>query len=675
MGCVNRIQTKYAAKFDVQIAEMNVQINFNDRLSDKKMWGRYMKQIIKWYGKIFAISLLLNILIELISRKSIWDLIVYIGRHPEVYLLNTLIILLPFTAVLLVRKKIAVCMMIALGWLALGVVNGFLLIYRTTPFTATDFSLAKYGLNMITTYMNLVQILASVTGILAAVFFCVVLWNKAPCEAQSSSLKLSLTVVALSVLMVLSCVKLFMYQGWVAVKFGNIGQAYEDYGFPYCFTNSVFNMGIPKPEDYGKEALAAIEEEGLIPENTYLLSEYTTPNIIMIQLESFFDPLVWEQNPLKKDPIPYFRYLMKNFPSGALSVPSVGAGTANTEFECITGMNLDFFGPGEYPYKTILQKTVCESVAYDLKQLGYQTHAIHNNEGTFYDRNQVFAQLGFDTFTPIEYMYHIERNPTGWCKDDILVDEILNALNSSEKQDFIYTISVQGHGAYPSFEYYGEQIHEMDLFVNKLLLRLGARKEPTVVVLYGDHLPGFDWEAEEMSNETLYETPYVIWNNMSLPAVNRDVESYQIAAYVLDMLNIHEGTMMRFHQKFLNSSDMEMEDYLCDMQMLEYDMLYGAHEIYKGELPFEATDLQMGITPIVIDKIVYSPPNVLVYGENFNQYSKVYINDKAVETRYVWPELIIAMDVSKKMEKDGEVTVKQVGKDKVPLGEAAKEIP
>ena len=122
----------------------------------------------------------------------------------------------------------------------------------------------------------------------------------------------------------------------------------------------------------------------------------------------------------------------------------MGAGTANTEFECITGMNLDFFGPGEYPYKTILQKTVCESMAFDMKELGYTSHAIHNNEGTFYDRHKVFAQLGFDTFTPIEYMYDIKRNPTGWCEDEILVDEIVKTLDSTKKQDFIYAISVQG---------------------------------------------------------------------------------------------------------------------------------------------------------------------------------------------------------------------------------------
>lgn len=47
---------------------------------------------------------------------------------------------------------------------------------------------------------------------------------------------------------------------------------------------------------------------------------------------------------------------MKEYSSGYYKVPSVGAGTANTEFESITGMSLHYFGPGEYPYKSILKE-------------------------------------------------------------------------------------------------------------------------------------------------------------------------------------------------------------------------------------------------------------------------------------------------------------------------------
>ena len=47
-----------------------------------------------------------------------------------------------------------------------------------------------------------------------------------------------------------------------------------------------------------------------------------------------------------------------------LTVPVVGAGTANTEFEVLTGMSSRFFGPGEYPFQTCLKDQTVESVAY-----------------------------------------------------------------------------------------------------------------------------------------------------------------------------------------------------------------------------------------------------------------------------------------------------------------------
>ena len=105
---------------------------------------------------------------------------------------------------------------------------------------------------------------------------------------------------------------------------------------------------------------------------------------------------------------------MKEYSSGYYKVPSVGAGTANTEFESITGMSLHYFGPGEYPYKSILKETTCESAPYVLKNLGYTAHAVHNNEANFYGRRSIFPNLGFDTFTSAEYMKdENQKNPLG----------------------------------------------------------------------------------------------------------------------------------------------------------------------------------------------------------------------------------------------------------------------
>ena len=175
------------------------------------------------------------------------------------------------------------------------------------------------------------------------------------------------------------------------------------------------------------------------------------PNIIFLQLESFFDPELVNFLNISEDPIPYYRQLMKDYSSGYLRVPVVGAGTANTEFETISGMSLRYFGAGEYPYKSVLSEETCESAPYVLKNLGYATHAIHNNEANFYSRRSVFSRLGFDTFTSEEYMPDIsDVTATGWVKDHILTKEIIKTLDATDEPDYIYTISVQGHGDYPT---------------------------------------------------------------------------------------------------------------------------------------------------------------------------------------------------------------------------------
>ena len=579
-----------------------------------------LKREAYWLGRSVMMSLLVNLFIESASRKSIFAAVGYLVLHPVIFLLNGLIILLPYMLVFLTRRRYFVMAAVSMVWCCAGVVNGFLLTFRTTPFTAADLRLIKYALNMLTMYMTWWQIILAAAGIIGAVLACVWCYRKAPVIEKGLNLPVKVAVAAASLVVVIGTVSLAMGTGVLAIHFGNIGQAFRSYGFPYCFSVSLFHTGISKPKTYDVETMTQIEKE-LSGEQAYTSIQGQKPNVIMLQL--------------------------------------------------------DFFGPGEYPYKTVLQKTSCESVAFDLKELGYGAHAIHNNEGTFYDRHKVFSQLGFDTFTPIEYMYNVERNPTGWCKDKILIGEIEKNLNSTDGPDFIYTISVQGHGAYPDFEYYCSQVSEMDQFIQNLVFALNRRKEPTVLIMYGDHLPGFSWETADMKNNSLFQTQYVVWNNLGLPIVHRTVEAYQLASYVLEMLDIHEGTMVRYHQGYLTGQIGDKQQYLDDMKLLEYDILYGKHDIYEGNSPFQATNLHMGIDPIEVTKVVYEEPDLLIFGENFNEYSKVFLGDKQLETTYVWPELILVRDVARdtyRKEKDT-LSVKQVGKDKVPLGEAQIRLP
>ena len=418
------------------------------------------------------------------------------------------------------------------------------------------------------------------------------------------------------------------------------------------------------------------------------------PNIIFLQLESFFDVNYIENFSCTENPIPFFTYLKENYSSGFLEVPSIGAGTANTEFECITGMNLDFFGPGEYPYKTILKEQTCESMAYILKGLGYSASAMHNNDGTFYGRNRVFSNLGFDRYVSVEYMENAPVNELNWARDRVLVEQIRKVLSGTKERDYIYAISVQGHGAYPKepllaqtqmdvqlpeelseyyyqYLYYVHQLKEMDSFLEELILNLSACQEEVVLVLYGDHLPSLGLSDELLQNENAFQTEYVIWTNFEFTAEDKDIQAYQLSARVLETLGIEAGIMPQYH-----TYRYDEEDYLENMQLLMYDMLYGEQEVYGGENPYEPTELYMGIDEIRIREVYQKEslltedgPLLYVVGQNFTEWSKIVINDKAVETFFLTDGLLAARTLPKSKDGIYYITVRQQGNNGIMLSE------
>ena len=106
-----------------------------------------------------------------------------------------------------------------------------------------------------------------------------------------------------------------------------------------------------------------------------------------------------------------------------------------------------------------------------------------------------------------------------------------------------------------SFEYFVNEIHEMDQFIGELINALSMIPEDTVLVMYGDHLPTLDITDEELSNGDIFQTEYVIWNNFNLPKEDADIEAYQLGAHVLNQLDIHTGTLVNYHQQFQDSED------------------------------------------------------------------------------------------------------------------------
>ena len=622
---------------------------------------------MKWYKVCNRISLLLHalcsalgyFLIEMISRRSFSAAWTYMTTKPLVFAYNAALIFTTSLIVYLFRRRCFWRVLISILWLLLGIINGVILSNRVTPFTGPDLHLLTDGMAVLNKYLPAWGVVLALILLGLFALLLLILLIKAPKYKRKVKFRYDLLLVVVGAALFAGATQLALEKRILSNYFGNIAFAYEDYGYPYCLAVTIFDTGISCPRDYSEQEITRIEKT---EDNLPATNEDSKPNIIFVQLESFFDPTLVEYLNISEDPIPNFRKLMKEYTSGYYKVPSVGAGTANTEFESITGMSLHYFGPGEYPYKSILKETTCESAPYVLKNLGYSTHAVHNNEANFYGRRSIFPNLGFDTFTSAEYMSEEEdKNPLGWTKDEVLTDEIIKCLDSTEESDYIYTISTQGHGAYPEeqliddpeitvsgaeteaqnnqWEYYCNEIHEMDNFVKELTDALADYPEDVILVMYGDHLPTMGLTVEDLKNKYLFQTQYVMWDNFGLEKKDENLAAYQMAAEVMDRAGIHEGTIFRYHQARRNT-----RNYQVDLETLQYDVLYGKKYSYDGESPFQRTKMRMGLYDVTLDsmeEISTVDHTYRLKGTNFTPSSQVKLNGEWYDTVYVNPTTLM----------------------------------
>ena len=656
---------------------------------------------------VIVLSLLLTFVLEVLSRRSVIGAAEFLVKRPTVFLYNAIMVSVTLAFAMLFRKKLFSLMLVTVVWLAFGIANCVLLSFRTaSPLTAIDLQLGMEAIEMIDVYFKIWQVVLigiAVVGVIALLVMIAVRSPKYRKEGQMALLRFSGFVIAF----LISTILIFQNGNMISRELRpSLYDSYLKYGFPYCFTYSFFDIGITEPEGYSNQEILKIaddvdieineiSEEEVLPDYNILdeiiesmrtgayktkPESYTVeavdsirnrlvretealplerPNIIFVQLESFFDPYIVEHLSFSEDPIPNFRKLKNAYTSGELYVPTVGGGTANTEFEVLTGCCLDFFGAGEFPYYSILKEKTCESLAVDLRAIDYTATAIHNYTGSFYYRDTVYDNLGFNRYISKEFMDGYDLTPMGWPEDEILQSIIRDVMDSTQGKDFIYTVTVQTHGKYIelpeemeavitvegarneheklTMEYFLTLLVDVDKLVGALVEEYSQYDEDVMIVFFSDHLPGLELSEDVLSTKNIYATEYVIWTNYELPKEDKNLEAYQLGAYALKQNNIDIGTMVRFHQ-----TQMDKENYHENLEILEYDMLYGKKYVYEGLELKEDDQLIMGLHPIVIKDAQVKHGNLFVYGENFTSASVVFKNEvKMADTIFVNPNLLI----------------------------------
>jgi len=586
---------------------------------------------------------------------------VYPFVRPLPFLAAAVIVFTSYAITLLFKRRIGAFILVEGIWLGIAVANCILLSYRVNPLSAVDFSIFFSVFSIITVYLSVVHIILICVAILAAITLAVYFSLRLPSSKPDYK---KVIIKLLFCIVICACVVLTsVLVHRTDMKKMNLPEAYREYGFVYCFSLSTADRGIDKPGEYSEDSVSDILNE---LENGKDEGKTDGVNVIMVQLESFMDTEYIKNLETGTDPIPNFRKLRDAFPSGKLTVPVAGAGTVNTEFEVLCGIPISSFGLGEYPYETVLQEVPCESIAYYLAEAGYVTHAIHNHTGTFYNRYAVMEKLGFETFTPVEFMSDVRRNSLGWAKDSHLTGEIMAALSSTDTSDFVYAISVQPHGKYvteegdygdievsgkfdeatlAAMDYYVNQLYETDRFVGELISELSMFGEDTVVVFFGDHQPSLGIGADDIEGGSIYTTEYVIWSNFGHGGEDKDLYSYELSAYLLGKLGIEGGVISRFHRDMVGK-----DGYLTDLEHLAYDLLFGEKYAYGGAFPYKVPDIRYGVRDVKATGAYVHNDTLYVMGEGFTEASSVMVDGRERETIYINPNLIVCSGIKSAQE-------------------------
>jgi hypothetical protein len=279
---------------------------------------------------------------------------------------------------------------------------------------------------------------------------------------------------------------------------------------------------------------------------------------------------------------------------GRLNVSVFGGGTGATEFEFLTGHSLAFLPAECAPYVQYLQPSRRNgySLAWLLKEQGYEAVAVHPAEPGNWNRSNAYALLGFDRFLSLRDMGGWDEpsnNLRGMYTDEALYGELLRLLREKPRGQrlFVHCVTIQNHGGYLHAPLDGEDLFGLSADIppgdgqedaeigNYLTLAAASDRalggfvraleeveEPTLLLFFGDHHPtvsrpltkrteGADrWDAGPEARAELFQTPLLIWSNRALPAMDIGDTSAQ---YLGPLLTQVAGLELSDYQSLLGA--------------------------------------------------------------------------------------------------------------------------
>lgn len=652
---------------------------FKEILGNKKTLKNLVINLFIW----ITLSFCLVFLGESFHRGSIENGKNFLDNQPTVFVLNYLIFLMITSIAFLFKKTRMVYGIISTILMGFYIASGVILGFRGTPLIWADMFSFKEGLAIAGNYLNLNILKYVVIALVVIIAILVLLWFSERYKSRNKVINpYGFIILPLSIFVIGAFYG--SEKGCIEVYRWDLPTSYDRNGFMYSFLDTAAGFKVKEPSDYNKDSIEdikndIIEETKLASNDVKMASAIPAefPNIIIVQLESFMDLERINGLTFTEDPIPTFRKIASESTQGFLKVPVYGGGTVRSEFEVLTGLSTDYLPVGEIPNNNILKKQPVESLAYILHDYGYGTNVIHNYEGNFYNRDTVYPNLGFDKYISMEYMDKPTNADWQYPEDVLNIEPIEDIISNNEKPQFIYNVTVESHGGYSSSDFenytvdgkldqeeknelqcYIDKLRGVDKYIKELVDYVEASGEPTVIAMFGDHLPSLkiiNDDESVLKDGNKYLADFFIWDNIGLPKENINMEAEEFTTYILEKLNMVAGVMPTFH-----NSCKDDENYKEDFELLQYDMLFGNKYILnENKNKYEKTNMKMGLKEITLNNYDIKDDILTVTGDNFNYKSKIIINGKIKETNFIDENTLTTTEIPSNIKN---ISVGQIGK-------------
>lgn len=394
---------------------------------------------------------------------------------------------------------------------------------------------------------------------------------------------------------------------------------YYNTGFVGGFLYNLRVEAMEEPSNYSEETIEEITDK--YQPQAASTEEDEQPNIVYVMSESFSNPEHLQGLSITGgDPLQEYKDLAQQTYSGKMLSQNYGGGTANIEFEALTGFSMELLNPQmTTPYTMLVPKMDrLPSLVSLSTERGYNTTAIHPYDTSMYKRQDVYSILGFDQFMDqdsMDYTQTIENNP--YISDEASYQQVLDLLRKDQTPQFVHLVTMQTHmpyeGKYDNVDYqvtgeennrniegYLQDIDYSSQALQEFTEELADLPERTLVVFWGDHLPGIysDHLQAQNSTEDLHQTEFLMFDSENgLSQENEEVTSpfyfapnlfeqagleatpfYELLTDLEEILSAFELRMYvdsqkQWHEELsLNRNQQEVYN---DYRLIQYDILQG----------------------------------------------------------------------------------------------------